>query len=206
MAETPNTRPGLRALARDAVRAEVARRALALLDERGFDETTVEDIVSAVGISPRSFFRYFPSKEDVVIGDLMPMGHLIEKALLDRPDDESPWTALRASLAPLVRKAESDPENVLRATRVALSTAGLRGKTIERHTVWAATLAPIIARRFESNRRHSAMAAAALTQSALACLYVATVEWAASTGNDAYDDLLDAAFQAVSPLETKQTP
>jgi AcrR family transcriptional regulator len=206
MPSTSAIRSGLRAVTRDAIRAELTQRALSLLDERGFDETTVEDIATAVGISPRSFFRYFPTKEDVVIGDLMPLGHLIEEALLARPEGEKPWVSLRASLAPLVRKAESDPENVLRSTRVALSTAGLRGRTIERHTAWATVLAPIVARRFESERQYAAMAAAALTQSALACLYVATVEWVAVAGRTPYADLLDAAFEAVGQLAISTYP
>ena len=129
-------RADLRELGKSAIRAEVVQRAMVLLDERGFDQTTVEDISAAVGISPRSFFRYFATKEDLVVGDLMAMGRLVEEALLDRPEDEAPWSSLRASLAPLVRTSESDPENVLRSTRVALSTAGLRARTLERHSVW----------------------------------------------------------------------
>ena len=193
-------RSDLRELGRSAIRTEIAQRAIVLLDEQGFDQTTVDDISTAVGISPRSFFRYFPTKEDLVIGDLMPMGRLVEQALLDRPEDESPWVALRAALVPLVLTAEKDPEDVLRNTRVALSTAGLRAKTIERHTAWAALLAPIIAQRLPNSSRHTAMAADALSQSALACLYVATVTWSSSDRSESYANLLDAAFSAVAPL------
>ncbi|WP_213815491.1 TetR family transcriptional regulator [Glaciihabitans sp. dw_435] len=193
-------RADLRELGKSAIRAEVAQRAIALLDERGFDQTTVEDIAIATGISPRSFFRYFPTKEDVVIGDLMAMGLLVEAALRERPADESPWAALRASLEPLVRTAAGDPANVLRTTRVAMSTAGLRARSIERHTAWAAVLTPIVEERLTATSAHPSMAAGALAQSALACLFVATAAWAEADGADSYGDLLDEAFAAVGTL------
>ena len=193
------SRGDLREIGKQAMRAEIAQRAVAFLDERGFDETTVEEIAAAVGISPRSFFRYFPSKEDVAIGDLMPMGQLIEGALLARPQSESAWEALRASLAPLERIVAADTETVRRTTRVSLSTASLRAKTIERHTAWAAVLAPIVAHRLSGKKQHPGMAAEALTQSALACLYVATSAWSADE-NSSYSDLLDEAFDAVAKI------
>ena len=193
-------RANLRELGKNAIRAEVAQRAIVLLDERGFDQTTVEEIASAVGISPRSFFRYFPTKEDLVIGNLMAMGQLVEEALRSRPADEAPWTALRAAMAPLVRTAEADPVNVLRSTRVGLSTAGLRARTLERNAVWADLLAPVLTERLFGQKNHTEMAAQALAQSALACLYVATLAWSAGDGSESYDFLLDEAFEAVARL------
>jgi AcrR family transcriptional regulator len=190
-------RADLRELGKSAIRAEVVQRAMVLLDQRGFDHTTVEEIAAAVGISPRSFFRYFATKEDLVVSEITPLGRLVEDALLGRPEDEAPWDSLRASLAPLVRTAENDPDNVLRSTRVALSTTALRARTLERHAAWAASLSPIIARRMTAPKRHVTMAADALAQSALACLYVATVAWVASDGADSYEELLDEAFDAV---------
>src|SRR5919106_1490469 len=56
----------LRDRTRRAVRAEISQAAVALFAERGFDETTVEEIARAVGMTKRSFFRYFPTKEDAV--------------------------------------------------------------------------------------------------------------------------------------------
>ena len=199
MSKEAADRGDLREIGKQAVRAEIAQRAVALLDERGFDETTVEELSAAVGISPRSFFRYFATKEDVATGNLKPMGHLIELELLARPEGESAWTALRASLAPLERIAADDLENVRRASRVALSTPGLRARTIERHTAWAALLSPIVARRLTGKKDHPTMAADAITQSALACLYVATSAWAAG-GKFTYSELLDEAFEAVAGL------
>jgi AcrR family transcriptional regulator len=190
----------LRRVGRDAIRNEIADRAVMVLDERGFDETTVGQLAASVGISPRSFFRYFPTKEDVVIGDLMELGRLVEQELLARPGSETPWVALRNSFSPMVLSTESDPPKILRQARVGLSTPGLRARAVERHETWSAFLAPIVAQRLHDTSVGGMLAARALTQSALACLYVATSCWVELNGREPFGELLDATFRSVRAL------
>ena len=66
---------GLRSRVRRAMRAEVAAAALELFITQGFDNTTIDQIAAAAGMSRSSFFRYFPTKEDTVLGDLAGYGH-----------------------------------------------------------------------------------------------------------------------------------
>ncbi|HEY0127271.1 MAG TPA: TetR family transcriptional regulator [Blastococcus sp.] len=70
--------------------------ALQLVDERGLDDVSVDDIAGRADVSPRTFFNYFPSKVDAVIGlDPAAQQQQVE-AFLSRPADESPVEALRA--------------------------------------------------------------------------------------------------------------
>lgn len=87
---------GLRERTRRAVRAELSDIALRLFRERGFDATTIDEITTAAGLSKRSFFRYFPTKEDVVFDRMRLVGDQVVAALTSRPDDEDPWDSLRA--------------------------------------------------------------------------------------------------------------
>jgi AcrR family transcriptional regulator len=187
----------LRDVGRSAVRSAAAERAIRFLDEKGFDESNVDDIAAAAGMSTRSFFRYFSSKEDVVIGELLPMGELIRAELQLRPAKELPFVALRAALRPLEKLADANPEAVLRSTRVALSTPALRARTLERHATWADMLAPLLAQRTGWSEESGSISASAITHAAMACLYVATTGWVEAAGRRSYAELIDESFTAV---------
>ena len=62
---------------------------------QGYDGTTVDQIAAAAGMSKRTFFRYFPSKDDLVIGKYDLFADRMAEALDDRPRDEPVWESLR---------------------------------------------------------------------------------------------------------------
>lgn len=80
---------------RQLVAAEITEAALQLCAVKGFDETTVDEIVIAAGISRRTFFRYFSSKEDVAIQLLASLGTDMRAELRARPPGEPPADVLR---------------------------------------------------------------------------------------------------------------
>jgi AcrR family transcriptional regulator len=146
---------GLRELTRASVRDQIAEQALLLFDEKGFDATTVDDIAATVGISARSFFRYFPTKEDAVIGDPSALAGVIRDAAAARPADESAWVALRRALDAFEVTDRADITRGLRHMRVMMSTASLRARNVEKHIVWAVTLEPVIIDRLRRRTRPS---------------------------------------------------
>src|SRR5436309_4426840 len=97
-----DTTIGLRERKKQKTRAQLTDAAFRLFGERGFDGTTIEDIVEQVEVSPRTFFRYFDSKEDVVIGFFDDMGLELRDMLDAQPAEEPPFTAVRDALRSLV--------------------------------------------------------------------------------------------------------
>lgn len=190
---------GLRQRTRDAVRKQIADVALVMFDEQGFDETTVDQIAAAVGISPRSFFRYFASKEDVVLGDPMIYGEPVRERLAQALESMPVWEALRSGFEVVAETVESKPDWALRATRVMISTPSLRARNTEKHLAWMTVLVPLVADALtgpEATRQYHAQA---ITLSAITCLDLSSAELVHRNGAATTRELLDEAFQLLKP-------
>ncbi len=94
--EGDRPRPGLRERKKARTRALIQEHALRLFREQGYAETTVEQIAEAAEVSPSTFFRYFPTKEDVVLYD--PFDPVLIEAFRAQPAEMSPIAAIRAAM------------------------------------------------------------------------------------------------------------
>jgi AcrR family transcriptional regulator len=86
--------PSLRQRHADRTRTSIITAALELFDEHGFAAATVDDIAARADIAPRTFYRYFPTKEAVLYHDTDQIVESIRDQLLARPDDEPPHRSL----------------------------------------------------------------------------------------------------------------
>jgi AcrR family transcriptional regulator len=189
--------PTLRERTSRAVRAEIARSAMRLFVRQGFEATTVDQIVEAAGISRRSFFRYFGTKEDIVLGDLAAHGERVRDALEARAADESAWEALRAAFAAL-RDPTVSPEETLAVAKLYADAPALRARHLEKHRRWQELLAPDVQRRLGLPPTPTPdVRARAVVAAALACLDTAVDAWRESGGTADAERLFDEAVAAV---------
>jgi AcrR family transcriptional regulator len=92
----------MRAKRSELMVVELEAAALALFEERGFEAVTVDDIASAAHISVRTFYRYFPAKEDVLQVRIDARARALRGALAARPADEVPLHSVRVALEDVV--------------------------------------------------------------------------------------------------------
>ncbi len=103
MTVTADHEPGLRERKKAETRQRLRAVALRLATERGVEHVTVEDIAAEADVSTRTFFNYFASKEDALIGADPTSASGLARALADRPAGEPPLESLRQLM--LIRAA-----------------------------------------------------------------------------------------------------
>jgi AcrR family transcriptional regulator len=184
---------------RNAARNEIADIALDLFMERGFDEVTVDDISLAVGISARSFHRYFAAKEDVVLGGLNAFGHVVSNAFTLRPSNESTWTSLLRSYEALLARAETHDERRKRRMQVVnAGAASLRARNLEKHLRWGELLTPLVIKRLKGPDIE--VRARAIVHASLIAFDLALATWANPNETRAPEEILALTFNELEKL------
>src|SRR5919106_1043729 len=175
---------------RDRPRRTLQAEAVRLFAQKGFQATTIEEIAAAAEVAPRTFFRYFSSKEEVVFwSEHQPMlaGHVAA-----RPDHEPAAEALRRGLVDgLASFYEQDRERLLERSKLACRTPALQPRWRQQQADLAAGMAQILAGRlgvYADDLEVRAIAAAVA-----AALFVAIEEWQAPDGPGGLRGLIDPA-------------
>lgn len=101
---------GLRARKKRETRAALVRAALELCERHGVEDVTVAQIADAAGVSRRTFFNYFASRDEAILGGKRQWAGALVAALADRPDDEDPWTAVRRAFRRVFADRPDEPE------------------------------------------------------------------------------------------------
>ena len=137
---------GLRERKKARTRAAIREHALRLFREQGYLVTTVEQIAAAAEISPATFFRYFPTKEDVVLQDdfdLVTIG-----ALDAQPPELGPVAAFRAAARQsLAAMTEEDRERFRETSRLTAEVPEIRARSIDEFIRTLDAIAAALARR-----------------------------------------------------------
>lgn len=132
MTSSPVERPtGLRERKKARTRDAIQQHALKLFDANGYAETTTEQIAEAAEVSPSTFFRYFPTKEDTVLYDRV--DSLLIESFLDQPEAHSALRALRCALRETFGQMSVE-EAAVEASRQRLfyNVPALRSRLMER--------------------------------------------------------------------------
>ncbi|HEY4853862.1 MAG TPA: TetR family transcriptional regulator [Streptosporangiaceae bacterium] len=137
---------GLRERKKARTRAAIREHALRLFREHGYGATTVEQIAEAAEVSPATFYRYFPTKEDVVLQDDFDV--LAMDALKAQPAGLGPIAAVRAAMAEML--ASLTPEDLDRfreSTELTLAIPEVRARAVDEFSRTIQVMAEAVAGR-----------------------------------------------------------
>ena len=191
---------GLRERKKRETRAALTDAALDLFAERGFDQTTVEDIAAVVGVSPRTFHRYFARKEDVVFADAEARLGRFRSRLSEQAAPTVLAAVGRAAKAAAEEYAEA-PDRERTRSRLVSATPSLRAYNLSRYDEWSHVIAAFAAAAVgeDPSDRWSATVGACT----MAALTAATRRWAVSPESDLvaeYGAVLDLLIGLDRPI------
>lgn len=176
---------------REAVRAELAKAVLEVFLKRGYAAVTVDDAAREAGISRATFFRYFGSKEDVVIASVESAKVDYLAALRDLPEGGhlSGWRLVRAAIEPVVLTATNEPESLRARLRLIASEPALKRRLLERRAANTEALVSAL-----DEHLGDAFSARVLAAAGLAAVDVAWEDWAPREEAD-FRDIVDNIFE-----------
>jgi AcrR family transcriptional regulator len=152
MAATDPAPTGRRERKKQRTREAIVDAAFTLFADKGFEATTVEEIADMVDVSSRTFFRYFSSKEDVVLTFQEEQFGAIMAAIAARPPDEPVITAMRNAGVAVMRAYEEgeygfDPKKFVCVQEMLESSPALFGRSLEHGQKKQAEITRLVAER-----------------------------------------------------------
>jgi AcrR family transcriptional regulator len=185
----------LRERKRTRTRLMIQGEAMRLIAEKGYENTTVDDIAYAAAISPRTFFRYFPTKEDVVIWD--EYDPIVPELFAARPADEPLAESLRSFLhQALGGLYERDREQLLLRARLLTTVPELRARLRDDQRTGERRMAEHLAER--RGVPVDDLAVQVLAAAFGATIIVALERWVEDDGKSDLMELLDRALESLA--------
>ncbi|WP_314246848.1 acyl-CoA-like ligand-binding transcription factor [Streptomyces kutzneri] len=182
----------LRARRRQKARLAIQSAALRLFSERGYEDVTVQQIADAAEISASTFFRHFPTKEDVVLHS-EDDGFFVE-SIKAQPAGLPPLEAIRRGYREACLRI-GDRTLLYERSRLIRRVPALRAKTWERYRRIIEALTPLVAERM--GVAEGDLAVRTLAATCVAVAGAATERWVDTGGKEELADLVDQAFASV---------
>jgi len=194
---------GLRERKRTRTRLMIQSEAMRLFELHGYDQTTVDQIAEAAAISPRTFFRYFPTKEDVVLWD--EYDPLVAEILASRPADESLADTFRAVIRQTVTGLyDQDREQLLTRVRLTSTVPELRARMLDERTHGVELVLPALAEA--RGRQPDPLQVRVVGAAMLGAVAIALDHWQESDGKRDLIGLIDEALDSLAAAMRELSP
>ncbi|MEV0084576.1 mycofactocin system transcriptional regulator [Saccharopolyspora sp. NPDC050642] len=175
--------------------AELEQVAFELFDEQGFEQTTITDIARAAGIARRTFFHYFPSKNDIPWGDFDGELDRMRADLRAAPPESPLMDAIRHCLVEFNRVAPEQVPAHRRRMRLILGVPALQAHSTLRFRAWRQVVAEFVGDRL--GEPADGLAPQAIAHATLGVAVAAYEQWLDSEDSD-LSELLDTAMRELA--------
>jgi AcrR family transcriptional regulator len=188
-----NPSGSLRDRKKERARRVIQAEALRLFAEKGFDETTIEEIAAVADVAPRTFFRYFSTKDEAVFWPAY--RPLLAGLMAARPDESAVQALCHAIVDGLSAFYDQDRERVLDRIKLAFRTPALQPRLRQEQATSAQAMAAVLAQRLGISPDH--LEVRAMAAAVAAALWVAVEEWQAVEGQAELGPLIDRTLRTV---------
>jgi AcrR family transcriptional regulator len=189
---------GLRERKKARTRASLREHALRLFREQGYQATTVEQIAAAAEVSPSTFFRYFPTKEDLVLQDDMDT-RMIE-ALERQPTELAPLPAVRAAVTEAFASyTPADLDLIQQNTALTLTVPEVRARALDEFARTIGVLSEALAKR--SGRSGDDLAVRTTAGAIIGVIMSITLPWNGWSDRQSVADTFVRIDRALALLE-----
>jgi AcrR family transcriptional regulator len=186
---------GLRERRRVRTKLLVQAEALRLFAEKGYEQTTIDDIAHAAAMSPRTFFRYFPTKEDVVLWDEYDDQPVA--SLLATHSHGDPLVRLITTVRQMIANIhDRDRDLLLARTKLSFRVPEIRARFLDQQAGSLGSAFPELARALGGDPDDLALRV--MLTAMFAAMLVAVERWQRDDGRGELLDILDAAIAALA--------
>ncbi|CAO5165227.1 TetR/AcrR family transcriptional regulator, regulator of mycofactocin system [Frankia sp. AiPs1] len=177
--------------------AAIEKAALEMIAARGFQDVTVEEIANAAGVSRRTFFRYFASKNDILFGNFAELLQELDDWFTSVPDDRPMFDAIAEGVMRFNRANTDGPVVHRQRMELIMFTPALKANASLRNAEWLAVIARYTARRLDEPE--DALGPQLIGHVSLGAANAAYERWLRAPGAD-LNELVRRAFRMARTL------
>ncbi len=190
MSERPKNPEGLRERKRRETRQRLAETGLRLFLEKGYEQTTLDEIAEAAGVSRRTVFHYFDHKGDILLAWKSGLGEAMRAAILEERPDRAPLDVVLSALQRLAGRYQADDH--IRIERLLSSSERLGASKLANYAEQEQAVFEALVALWPAPERRERLRLVAMT--AVGALRLAFERWAERGGAETLADHLHAAF------------
>jgi AcrR family transcriptional regulator len=175
-------------------RRDLLEAAVRLFDERGFEGTTIENITDAADVSPRTFFRYFATKEEILFSEHQLSVDDLRNRLAECPDGEPLLVSVREAMLTIAGRIEENKDFHLLRIRLNAESPTVAAYALRVQQDWVRIIARALAERLGVNV-YTDLRPMLIAGAANVAIRSALTRWAAGQGKQSLRELTSEAFR-----------